>query len=236
MPGEDRMPQLPTFTQGHLSIIDLFVSADWIVKTILAILLLMSVTSWAVIIGRSMIVRRERHKTQSIESVLQMVESIDDLEQLCSVNQGGASRTLQALYNEWRWSDSNAVSDHGAIAERLRAVTRLTVHNETSKLLGRTAILASIGSSAPFIGLFGTVWGIMRSFIAIGQLESVTISVVAPGISEALFATAVGLFAAIPAVLAYNRLAQATADLANRWHTVAEQIEIAISRYYSCRN
>lgn len=230
------MPELPTFSSGNLSIIDLFMAADAVVKTILSVLLLLSLISWTIIISRFVVIRRERQKTASIESVLQMVENIGDLEQLASVNDGAASRTLQALCNEWQWSDSNQVKNYAMMAERLRTASRLTIHTESRRLLGRTALLASIGSSAPFIGLFGTVWGIMRSFIAIGQLEAVTIAIVAPGISEALFATAVGLFAAIPAVLAYNRIAQASADLSMRWHTIGEQIEIAISRYYSAGN
>lgn len=230
------MPDLHSFSNGNISIVDLFLAADWVVKTILGLLLLLSIISWAIIISRLIVIRRERQSTASIESVLHMVENIADLEQLANVNTGAASRTLQALCAEWQWSDRHRADDFTMLAERLRTTGRLNVQSETRQLLGRAALLASIGSAAPFIGLFGTVWGIMRSFIAIGQLEAVTIAVVAPGISEALFATAVGLFAAIPAVLAYNRISQAGADLNMRWHTICEQIEIAISRFYSAGN
>lgn len=230
------MPDLHSLSDGSLSILDLFLAADWVVKTILGLLLLMSVLSWSIIISRLVSIRRERLATSGIESVLHMVENIDDLTQLAQINGGAASRTLQALCAEWQWSESNNAADLSMMAERLRTSGRLNVQAEARRLLGRTALLASIGSAAPFIGLFGTVWGIMRSFIAIGQLEAVTIAVVAPGISEALLATAVGLFAAIPAVLGYNRIAQAAAELSMRWHTICEQIEIAISRYYSAGN
>lgn len=230
------MPDLQSLSNGGLSILDLFLAADWVVKTILGVLVALSIVSWSIIISRLIVIRRERQATSSIESVLHMVENIDDLAQLANVNAGAASRTLQALCAEWQWSDNNRAADRAMMAERLRTTGRLNAQAEARRLLGRTSLLASIGSSAPFIGLFGTVWGIMRSFIAIGQLEAVTIAVVAPGISEALFATAVGLFAAIPAVLAYNRIAQAATDLSTRWHTICEQIEIAISRYYSAGN
>lgn len=230
------MPDLQSFASGDLSVIDLFMAADWVVKAILITLLLMSVASWAIILSRALVLRRERQQTASLESVLQLVGNVDDLEQLCNVNSGGASRALHAIYLEWHWSHHNRAAAYSVVADRLRSVARLSVHTEARRLLGRTTLLASIGSSAPFIGLFGTVWGIMRSFIAIGELEAVTIAVVAPGISEALFATAVGLFTAIPAVIAYNRLAQAANDLNQRWYAICEQIEIAISRYYSSGN
>lgn len=215
-----------------LSPVTLFADADIVVKSVLVVLLIASVVSWGIMISRTWAIFRERQGTKNIESVLGMVLGFDDLDHICSVNESVAARALRKAYDEWEWARVHYIMNYSPVRERILTAVQTELGSETARLAGRSAILATIGTTAPFIGLFGTVWGIMSSFMAIQAMQDVSLEVVAPGIAEALMATAVGLFAAIPAAFGYNRIVQQINDLRRRWGAIVNSVEIVISRSY----
>lgn len=217
---------------GDFSFASLFFEADVVVKSILIGLLIVSVISWTIMFAAALAQSRERRRTAVIEAGLSEVSSIDDLGVLSAMSDGAASRILRAIHDEWAWSQDNAGGSYDSVRPRLHSVASLAIGAEMQAINRRAPLLATIGSVAPFVGLFGTVWGIMRSFMQIGQYQEVSLAIVAPGIAEALLATAVGLFAAIPAVVAYNRLSQGLALLGQRWSAIAGSVEVAISRAF----
>ncbi|WP_265530630.1 protein TolQ [Sphingomicrobium marinum] len=194
-------------TSGDLmSPMNLFLQADIVVKAVMVGLLLASIWTWAIIFTHAGRLARIRRKSRDwVETFWKS----DDIE-IFAERHGNAKLPPAAIFraglDEWRRSTRTTVSDKAAVRERIAIATDGAIEGELDKLSDRLNILATVGSVAPFVGLFGTVWGIMRSFTAIAGANNTSLAVVAPGIAEALFATAIGLFAAIPAVIAYNRL------------------------------
>ncbi|SNB68247.1 Cell division and transport-associated protein TolQ [Arboricoccus pini] len=182
-----------------LSAAGLFMRADPIVKGVMLLLVICSITAWAIILEKIVLLTRLRRQTRSLERQLGRGgrPELNDL--------GPVPRAImEAGLGEWR--DDDGQESRGEYRQRIER-SMLAVLTETSrKIEPGLPFLATLGSAAPFIGLFGTVWGIMRSFTAIAQSNDTSLAVVAPGIAEALFATAIGLVAAIPAVVAYNKL------------------------------
>lgn len=213
----------------------IFMSADWLVQSIILLLILASIASWSLIINRSWTIVRERRHVRNARRALTSVATRDELHQLIEQERGQIVPILSAIGAEWRWSSENPQHDYDQARERILSIAEMAVTREGRRLSGRTAWLATIGSTAPFIGLFGTVWGIMRSFLAIGLSQDTSLAVVAPGIAEALLATAIGLFCAIPAVIGYNRLQQGIAEVDAEWRSTAGLLEVAISRHFSER-
>ena len=215
-----------------MSIYGLFMQAGWIVKAVMIGLLIVSIWSWAIIIDKSMAYARMRRQLARFEEHFWSGQSLEELYTGMGTK---SSHSLAAMFiaamREWKRSQDGAVR-HGfaGVQMRIQKVMEVTIQKEMAKLEKRLLFLATVGSTAPFIGLFGTVWGIMNSFQAIAVSESTNLAVVAPGIAEALFATALGLLAAIPAVIFYNKFASELARHAGRMENFADEFSAIVSR------
>lgn len=194
---------------ASLSPIALFVHADWVVRIVMGGLLLASVWTWGIIWSFWRRLGRTRRAMAAFERDFWKADDIDAFHKAHHEAELPSARVLAAGVTEWRRSTAGAVVDKGATRERLATAMGAAASGEVDRLADRLNILATVGSVAPFVGLFGTVWGIMRAFTGIAQAQNSSLAVVAPGIAEALFATAIGLFAAIPAVIAFNRFSHA---------------------------
>ena len=188
-----------------ISPLALFLQADIVVKGVMIGLLLASIWTWAMIIGFSVTLRKASKESRKFEADFWKAEDIDRFYEARGKGSFPAAKVMAAGVPEWRRSTAQKVIDREGTRDRLSTVMSSTIASEVDRLSDRLNILATIGSVAPFVGLFGTVWGIMRAFTSIAAEQNSSLAVVAPGIAEALFATAIGLFAAIPAVIAYNR-------------------------------
>ena len=192
-----------------LSPIALFVQADWIVRFVMIGLLLASVWTWGIIIAFWRRAGATRSRMKVFERDFWRAEDIDVFYDAQGERDIPSARVFAAGVTEWRRSTAGDTIDKSGTRERLATAMGAAAAMEIDRLSDRLNVLATIGSVAPFVGLFGTVWGIMRSFTGIAAAQNTSLAVVAPGIAEALFATAIGLFAAIPAVIAYNRFSHA---------------------------
>jgi biopolymer transport protein TolQ len=217
------------------SMFDLFLQSDSIVKLVMLILLLASFWSWAVIFDKALRLRRLQHAAASFEDTFWSGGSLDDLYD--RVGQRPAdpmSAVFAAAMREWRRSAAKGLLGTPgmrlSLQQRIERVMNVTVGREMDRVERFMSFLATVGSTAPFIGLFGTVWGIMNSFQAIAASKNTSLAVVAPGIAEALFATALGLVAAIPAVVAYNKLATDFGRYARRLEGFATEFSAILSR------
>ncbi len=198
--------QLLILAQGAtFSPIELFLQADWVVKTVMIGLALASVWVWTIIVSFLFRMSRIFDETGKFEQSFARTTDIDALYNDRGKSDLPVARVFSAGIVEWRKSTAAKVVDRQGVRERLATAMDATIAAESERLANRLNFLATTGAVAPFVGLFGTVWGIMRSFSAIAAEQNSSLAVVAPGIAEALFATAIGLFAAIPAVIAYNR-------------------------------
>jgi len=207
----------------------LFLQADLVVKAVMVGLLLASVWSWAIILERSRRLREIDREADAFEQRFWKAKTLDELEA-----EKGAHPTADlflAGMGEWQASVEGRTNvDREGVRARLGTVMAASIDRSISDLSDRLTVLATIGSVAPFVGLFGTVWGIMRAFIAIGVTQNTSLAVVAPGIAEALFATAIGLFAAIPAVIGYNRLLHRITRLEDRLSGFSSAFHALMSR------
>ena len=205
-----------------LSIFSLFLRADPIVKFVMIGLLVASVWSWAIIINKIKMIRKINNVTKKFEDLFWSSSSLEGLYRKTESNN---TNPMVAIFNksmiEWLKLRNSKIKDK--IENRLNNVLVSSINNEITKLEKNMIFLASLGSAAPFVGLFGTVWGIMNSFQAIGITKNTSLAVVAPGIAEALFATALGLIAAIPAVIAYNKLSSVFDNYSTRLETFAQE-------------
>ena len=229
------MNPLGVITVGEYSPLGIFLSADSVVKAVVIALIATSIASWAIIVSRSVAVMIEGKKARDVFSALTFVKNVEELDALCSSNTGSASRILEPVSAEWRWSIESRLKNYEQLRNRIFSVVDMAIAREGKRAAGQSSLLATIGSTAPFVGLFGTVWGIMHSFISIGQTQDTSLAVVAPGIAEALMATAIGLFCAIPAVVGYNRLLKALGQLETDWRSTASVLEVAISRNFDLK-
>ncbi|HEX4889634.1 MAG TPA: protein TolQ [Alphaproteobacteria bacterium] len=212
----------------------LFMRADLIVKSVMIILLLASFWSWAIIFDKFLRFRRVIGLADRFEEVFWSGNSLEELYERVAPR---ASHPMALLFvaamREWMRSNgrpSTAVGLSGGLRERIDKIMSVTLSREMAGLERYLDFLATVGSTAPFIGLFGTVWGIMNSFQAIAQSHNTSLAVVAPGIAEALFATALGLFAAIPAVVAYNRFNNQVGRYGDRLEGFSEEFSAVLSR------
>ena len=218
---------------GDISILGLFLQADLVVKFVIVLLVAASVWVWAVIIEKSLSIRRANRDATQFEDRFWSGGSLDELYEV----EGARPRhpiaaVFGAAMGEWKRSAKVAGADlsRGSVRERIDRAVIVTVTREMDRMERWMVFLASVGSVAPFVGLFGTVWGIMRSFSAIASSRNTNLSVVAPGIAEALFATAIGLVAAIPAVLAYNKLSSDLGRFAGRMEGFGTEFGAILSR------
>ena len=189
-------------TAHGFSILGLFLQADPIVKAVMALLALASLACWTVIFEKAIRIARLKRQLRRLEAMLRSGATLDEPEP------GTVGAILAAGLDAWR--DVDGTETRAERRERIERAMRARMAAALRRLEGGLPVLATTGSTAPFVGLFGTVWGIMNSFSSIAQSQDTSLAVVAPGIAEALFATALGLVAAIPAVVAYNKL---TTDL-----------------------
>jgi biopolymer transport protein TolQ len=218
---------------GDLSLITLFLQADIVVKFVMVLLLFASVWVWAVVIEKISALRRVNKAADQFED---RFWSGGSLETLYDVEGARPSHPMAAVFGaamgEWRRTSRVAGADmtRGSVGTRIDRAINVTVVREMERMERWMVFLASVGSIAPFVGLFGTVWGIMHSFSAIAAMHNTNLSVVAPGIAEALFATAIGLVAAIPAVLAYNQISTSLARFASRLEGFGSEFSAILSR------
>lgn len=213
-----------------LSPVALFLQADIVVKIVMVGLLLASIWTWAVIVALGMKVARARRGGERFEADFWKAEDIDAFHRVESERDLPIARVFSAGVAEWRRSTIGHAIDREGTRERLATAMGAAIAAEIDRLSDRLNILATVGSVAPFVGLFGTVWGIMRAFSSIAQAQSTSLAVVAPGIAEALFATAIGLFAAIPAVIGYNRLSHGINRIEARLNRFADGFHATLSR------
>lgn len=196
---------LPATEVSTISPLALFLQADWVVKAVMIGLLLASIWTWGIIIGFAMKLARTRRQSDKFEAAFWKADDIDGFHKMHGESDLPSAKVLQSGLSEWRRSTAAKQVDREGTRARLATAMGAAVAAEIDALSDRLNVLATVGAVAPFVGLFGTVWGIMRSFTAIAKEQNSSLAVVAPGIAEALFATALGLFAAIPAVIAFNR-------------------------------
>jgi biopolymer transport protein TolQ len=190
---------------ASFSPVTLFMDADWVVKLVIIGLALASIWVWTIVVSFMLNIGKINRQTEKFERDFWKSSDIDGFFGAHGKSDLPVAKVFSAGVAEWRRSTNGKSIDRAGTRERLATAMDATIAAETDKLSNRLNFLATTGSVAPFVGLFGTVWGIMRSFSAIAAEQNSSLAVVAPGIAEALFATAIGLFAAIPAVIAYNR-------------------------------
>ncbi len=214
-----------------VSFIELFMHAHIVVQVVMIGLLLASVWSWAIIIEKLFSFRRARVEADRFEQMFWSGQSLDELYANLAPNYTIAMAALfVAAMREWKRSVEGSIRALGGIQLRVEKVMDVTISREMERLEHRLLFLATVGATAPFVGLFGTVWGIMTSFQAIATSKNTSLAVVAPGIAEALFATALGLLAAIPAVIFYNKFAADAARLSQRLEAFADEFSAIVSR------
>ena len=216
------------------SIWSLFVRADAVVKAVIILLLLASVWCWAIIFDKVVNLRRLNSRSSEFEQSFWSGNSLGDLyERISASPRDPMSAVFVSAMREWRRTSTRGtgVSDaRVGVSDRIDRVMQITLDREMDRTEKNMTFLATTGSTAPFIGLFGTVWGIMNSFQAIAISKNTSLAVVAPGIAEALFATALGLLAAIPAVVAYNKLNKDMDRFASRLDNFAGEFSAILSR------
>ena len=226
---------LPGTVSPTLSIFELFLQSDTIVKLVMLLLLAASLWSWAVIFDKVGRLRRLRRDAEHFEETFWSGGSLDDLyDRIGTRPVDPMSAVFAAAMREWRRSVAKGLvastSMKESLQQRIERVMHVTVGREMDRLERFMSFLATVGSTAPFVGLFGTVWGIMNSFQSIAAAKNTSLAVVAPGIAESLFATALGLVAAIPAVIAYNKFSTDFGRYAGRLDAFASEFSAILSR------
>jgi biopolymer transport protein TolQ len=224
--------------QAHgVSFIELFMQASLTVQIVMGILGLASIWCWAIIIEKLIAFRRARIEADRFEQMFWSGQSLDELYSNLSRSPTIAMAALfVAAMREWKRSVEGNIRALGGIQLRVEKVMDVTISREMERLDRRLLFLATVGSTAPFVGLFGTVWGIMVSFQAIAVSKNTNLAVVAPGIAEALFATALGLMAAIPAVVFYNKFQADSAHISQRLEAFADEFSAIVSRQIDVRS
>ncbi len=216
------------------SMLDLVLQASFIVQLVMLMLLAASVASWAIIFQKRSLLGSAIRNSDEFESSFWSGGDLSGIyREITSRGEAPADMAaiFEAGFREFRRLTKQTGIDAERILEGARRTMRIAQARETERLEENLATLATIGSTSPYVGLFGTVWGIMNSFRGLGNVKSATLAMVAPGISEALIATAMGLFAAIPAVIAYNRYADKVGRLEMRYDTFAEEFSTILQRY-----
>lgn len=219
-----------TGAPDHLNPVKLFLDADIVVQIVMVGLLLASVWAWTIIVSFSMRMGRVRRRSAAFEQDFWDSEQPETLVQGKRRLDNPSARVAAAGLAELRTSTADGLRNRDGAQARVALAMEGQVATEADNLAERLNFLATTGSVAPFVGLFGTVWGIMNSFFQIGQQQNSSLAVVAPGISEALFATAIGLFAAIPAVIAYNRFSHRVNAYEARLQRFADKVAAQIGR------
>lgn len=215
----------------QLSVWHLFAQAGWVVKLVMIGLLAASIWTWAIVVDKLVAFARMRGALNRFEQIFWSGQSLEELYRTLSDRKtSGMGAIFVAAMREWKKSFEKGAKSPLGLQMRIDKAMDLALTREMEKLEGRLGFLATIGSAGPFIGLFGTVVGIMTSFQAIAGSKSTNLAVVAPGIAEALLATAIGLLAAIPAVIAYNKLSSDAGKIGVRMEGFADEFSAILSR------
>jgi len=218
-------------TTGGFSFFELFMTAHPVVKFVMFGLLLASIWAWAIIIEKLFAFRRARREADHFEQQFWSGQSLDELYSGLSRGRTFSMASLfVAAMREWKRSFEGQVKSFAGLQTRIEKVMDVTIAREIERLERRLLVLATVGSAGPFVGLFGTVWGIMTSFQSIAASKNTSLAVVAPGIAEALFATAIGLIAAIPATIFYNKFISEVNRQAQRMEGFADEFSAILSR------
>ncbi len=219
--------------QEQLSIWSLIVEASFLVQLVMLLLVAASVVSWVIIFQRANIFKQAEKSSVSFEDRFWSGMDLNQLYREINANPsagGGMESIFRAGFKEFTRLRQQEGVDPDAVMEGTNRAMRVAVSRESEKLNTNLSFLATVGSTSPYVGLFGTVWGIMNSFRGLAQMQQATLATVAPGISEALVATAMGLFAAIPAVIAYNRFSANADKLVTTYETFAEEFASILHR------
>ena len=214
----------------RLDPLELFLAADIVVQAVMVGLILASVWTWAIIISFLLRIGKLNSRSRDYESEFWTTRDREAVLSPKHRSEVPSARVAGAGLDEWRRSTKSAPVDRDATRQRIASAMESQVAAEADDLAVKLNFLATTGSVAPFVGLFGTVWGIMNSFFQIGAQQSASLAVVAPGIAEALFATAIGLFAAIPAVIAYNRFSNSVNQYEAKLQRFADKVHSGLSR------
>ncbi|MGC9952844.1 MAG: protein TolQ [Rhizomicrobium sp.] len=219
---------------GGFSVVAVFMHADPVVKAAMVLLLAASLWSWTIIINKGLTLGSLRRRAAKFEKVFWSGQSLDELfAQFASRNDHPFVAVFVSGVREWRRAFEHGAPRESAVAgvkDRVEKAMSVTISRESDAIEGQIGFLATVANTAPFVGLFGTVWGIMNSFAAIAARHDTTLAVVAPGIAEALFATAMGLLAAIPAAIFYNRYVNEIGRYTNRLDAFADELSGILSR------
>ena len=222
---------------GGVGFASMFWHAHPVVQFVMVGLMAASVWSWAIIIEKLLAFRRARIESDRFEQSFWSGQSLDEI--YTALSRGTKNITMAALFvaamREWKRSVEGNIRALGGIQLRVEKVMDVTIAREMERLDRRLLFLATVGSTAPFVGLFGTVWGIMTSFQAIAISKNTNLAVVAPGIAEALFATALGLVAAIPAVIFYNKFSADSGQISHRLEAFSDEFAAIVSRQIDTR-
>ena len=218
---------------GEFTFWSLFMRADWVVKSVMIILIIASLWSWAIAVDKFITFRLLKNRADKFEDTFWSGRTLEDLSaSLGNDIRDPMARVFKAAMREWEESKGGGSSDV-KVVDRLDRVMDLVVNRELTKAERGLSVLATVGSISVFIGLFGTVWGIMNSFRAIAVSQNTNLAVVAPGIAEALFATALGLIAAIPAVIFYNKYSADLNRYSDRLEGYSDELFAILSRRIS---
>jgi biopolymer transport protein TolQ len=216
-----------------LSIVSLLINASWVVQAVVVLLVCISIASWAAIFRKIVALKRAQQLNDEFDREFWSGTSLNDLFAGAAQNaktSGSMERIFASGMREYQKLRERQINDAGTLLDGARRAMRASYQRELDAIESNLSFLATVGSVSPYVGLFGTVWGIMHAFTGLAALEQVTLATVAPGIAEALVATAIALFAAIPAVVAYNRFAHDIDRIANRLETFIEEFSNILQR------
>ena len=220
-----------TMPAPDMSVVGMFLSAHLVVKLVMIGLLIASIWVWAIAIDKTILYARTRKAMERFEKTFWSGQSLEELYRTLSAR---PSHSMAALFvaamREWKRSFESHARSFAGLQMRIEKVMNVSIAREVERLERRLLVLATVGSAGPFIGLFGTVWGIMTSFQSIAASKNTSLAVVAPGIAEALFATAIGLVAAIPATIFYNKFISEVNKQSQRLEGFADEFSAILSR------
>ena len=229
-PADVAQSALP-LASADVSILSLFLQAHWVVKSVMIGLLICSIWVWAIAIDKTLLYTRTRRAMDRFEQAFWSGQSLEELyRSLSSRPTHSMAALFIAAMREWKRSFEGQARSFAGLQTRIEKVMDVTIAREIERLERRLLVLATVGSAGPFIGLFGTVWGIMTSFQSIAASKNTSLAIVAPGIAEALFATAIGLVAAIPATIFYNKFVSEVNKQAARLEGFADEFAAILSR------
>ncbi|MCZ2328822.1 protein TolQ [Bartonella sp. F02] len=225
------MPHVEFTKPEMIGLFSLFMQANWVVKAVMIGLLLASIWSWAIILDKIFTYRKIRREIKRFERLFWSGQPLEDLYVSCKhYHPNSMSVVFIAAMTEWKKSLTKGIHTSLSLQMRIDKAMNVALGRESAKIESKLGFLATLGSAGPFIGLFGTVVGIMNSFLSISASQNTSLAIVAPGIAEALLATAIGLLAAIPAVIAYNKLTHESAKIIAQIEDFADEFSTIVSR------